>query len=87
MEPVGHGAACVAPGLLLGCSYMNEAIRNKIMAALADVDDPALGMDVMSLDMIRDVSVQDGQVTVTAVLVTAASEGKAQLETTSPPST
>src|SRR5690554_6315992 len=60
---------------------MDEVIRNKILAALAQVNDPELGKDLVSLDMIRDVKVQDGRATVTAVLVTSASKGREQLET------
>ncbi|MCS7235233.1 MAG: Mrp/NBP35 family ATP-binding protein [Armatimonadota bacterium] len=45
-----------------------ELTREQVMEALRDVEDPELRRSIVELDMVRDVRVQDGQVTVQAVL-------------------
>ncbi len=59
---------------------MNESTENSIMAALAQVTDPGLGQDLISLDMVRKVSVQAGRAAVTVVLTSPSSPHKSQLE-------
>jgi ATP-binding protein involved in chromosome partitioning len=47
------------------------ALRDQILSALESVIDPELGRSVVELDMVRDVSVEDGRVGVTIALTVA----------------
>ena len=54
--------------------------QQDVLAALARVEDPDLHRDVVSLGMIEDLAVQDGRVSFTLVLTTAACPLKEQIE-------
>ncbi len=59
---------------------MNGSTESQIMAALATVNDPELHQDLVSLGMVRDVSVNQGTARVTVVLTTPASPQKGRIE-------
>lgn len=52
----------------------------QVMSALAKVQDPELGRDLVTLNMVKDVKVEDGAVSFTVVLTTPACPLKAQIE-------
>ena len=52
----------------------------QVMSALATVQDPELGRDLVTLNMIKDVKVEQGAVSFTVVLTTPACPLKAQIE-------
>lgn len=54
--------------------------REQIMAALAGITDPGLGGDLVSLDMVGDVTVAAGRATVTIVIVAPGNPARDQLE-------
>lgn len=59
---------------------MNDDLRKQILTALSSVNDPALGEDLVSLDMVGNVAAQDGDVTVTIVITAENSPLRRQLE-------
>jgi ATP-binding protein involved in chromosome partitioning len=58
----------------------NNLTKEKILAALSQVDDPELHQDLVSLNMIRDVEIDGGDVAFTVVLTTPACPLKGQIE-------
>ena len=58
----------------------NTVTKEKILAALSQVDDPELHQDLVSLNMIRDVEIDGGDVAFTVVLTTPACPLKGQIE-------
>lgn len=60
---------------------MEADLKKQIMAALSGITDPGLGEDVVSLDMVGDVTVAAGQVAVTILLTSPGSPARSQLET------
>lgn len=59
---------------------VNELNSGKILAVLATVQEPELHKDLVSLNMIRDVEVKDGNVKFTIVLTTPACPLKSRIE-------
>jgi ATP-binding protein involved in chromosome partitioning len=58
----------------------NSITKDKILAALSQVDDPELHQDLVSLNMIRDLEIDGGDVAFTVVLTTPACPLKGQIE-------
>lgn len=54
--------------------------KEAVMAALSTVQEPELGRDLVSLNMIRDVTITDGHVSVTVELTTPACPLKEQIQ-------
>lgn len=54
--------------------------KDSVMAALSKVNDPELHKDLVTLNMVRDVEVQNGDVSLTVVLTTPACPLKGQIE-------
>jgi ATP-binding protein involved in chromosome partitioning len=58
-----------------------SAVRNEdVLKALATVEDPDLHRDLVTLGMIEDVAIEDGRVSFSLVLTTAACPLKAEIE-------
>ncbi|MGI8550184.1 MAG: iron-sulfur cluster assembly protein, partial [Dehalococcoidia bacterium] len=55
-----------------GRSTSTVVTQESILAALRNVDDPELHRDVVSLNMIQNLQIQDGAVSLTLVLTTPA---------------
>src|SRR5690625_4295424 len=47
-----YGSACDAAGRLVRCLQMDSTLKDRIMTALSQVEDPQLRQDLVSLDMI-----------------------------------
>jgi ATP-binding protein involved in chromosome partitioning len=61
-------------------SRESNLTREAVLAALARVQEPELGADLVSLNMIKDLEVQDGEAAFTLELTTPACPYRAQLE-------
>jgi ATP-binding protein involved in chromosome partitioning len=61
-------------------SYMSEINRESILAALSKVQEPELHQDLVSLGMVRDLTIQDGTVSLTVMLTTPACPLRGQIE-------
>ncbi len=59
---------------------MTKPTEREVLEALRGVKDPELGMDIVSMGMIRDLSVRDGEVSFTLELTTPACPFNAQIE-------
>src|SRR5690625_6962717 len=47
-----YGSACDAAGRLVRCRQMDSTLKDRLMTALSQVEDPQLRQDLVSLDMI-----------------------------------
>ena len=65
---------------MFGSNNNNEAIRAGVMQALATVQEPELHNDLVSLNMIRDLTVDNGSVGFTIMLTTPACPLRGQIE-------
>ncbi len=61
-------------------SKVNELNEEIILSALSEVQDPELHRDLVSLNMIRDISIAGGEVGFTVVLTTPACPMKSQIQ-------
>ena len=59
---------------------MPKLTKEAVMNALSKVQEPELRRDLVSLNMIRDLQVQDGQVSFTIMLTTPACPLKTRIE-------
>jgi ATP-binding protein involved in chromosome partitioning len=58
----------------------NKVSEASVLAALSQVQEPELHQDLVSLNMIRDLKIESGQVSFTIVLTTPACPLKTQIE-------
>jgi ATP-binding protein involved in chromosome partitioning len=66
---------------MLGKKAQNERITEKsVLAALSKVQEPELHRDLVSLDMVKDIRIEGGQVGFTIVLTTPACPLRGQME-------
>jgi ATP-binding protein involved in chromosome partitioning len=55
-------------------------LKAAVLAALTQVEDPVLGKDIVQLDMVKDLAIEDGDVTLTIVLTTPAHPNRREIE-------
>src|SRR5690625_354075 len=79
-QPQRHGSACDAAGRLVRCLQMDSTLKDRIMTALSQVEDPQLRQDLVSLDMIAGLKASADVTELTLKLVSLRSAHRDSLE-------
>ncbi|MGA9532325.1 MAG: Mrp/NBP35 family ATP-binding protein [Anaerolineales bacterium] len=61
-------------------SSVSADLKAAVLAALAQVEDPVLGKDLVQLDMIKDLEIRDGEVRLRILLTTPAHPNRDEIE-------